>query len=251
MDTNYLIERDAKYWEKIQEVIDDNNLSIKFISEHMNSFVMRRDSAQYLAYFEIFQQVKELPGCFAEFGIYWGSGFFTWLNLLELFIPLDRGRKLFGFEDFSGYEREIETFEENSVKFINERRGGDFKSPADAIKKLIEIKNSDNLVAGNERAILYEGNIQDIWDDFRNDNPGVRFSLACIDFNLYKPTSFILKKISELIVKGGILVLRGYGVKPWEGESRAVDEFFENSNYKFTMKNIIYNNTPGAYLIKQ
>ena len=251
MDSNYLIERDTKYWEQIQEVIDDNNLSIKFISENMNSFVMRRDSAQYLAYFEIFQQVKELPGCFAEFGIFWGSGFFTWLNLLELFIPLDRGRLHLGFDDFSGYEREIEPFEENSVKYINKRRGGDFKSPADAIKKLIEIKNSDNLVAGNERAILYEGNIQNIWNDFRKENLGVRFSLVCIDFNLYKPTSFILAKVAELIVKGGIIVLRGYGVKPWEGESKAVDEFLENCKYRFIMKNITYSNTPGAYLIKQ
>ncbi len=42
-----------------------------------------------------------------------------------------------------------------------------------------------------------------------------------------------------------------YGVKSWEGESRAVDELFEKTQYSFKMKTIRYNNIRASYIIKE
>ena len=168
---------------------------------------------------------------------------------METFLPLDRGRKLYGFDDFEGFNRKVENFEENAVKYINEH-SGNFIAPGDVINKLIDIKNSDNLIPDHKRVKLYKGNISTVWEDFREENPGVRFCLACVDFNVYQPTKFMLNEINNLIVKGGIIVLRGYGVKPWEGESKAVDEFLKENRDSYQLKNIDFSFLPAAYLIK-
>ena len=60
---------------------------------------------------------------------------------------------------------------------------GDFKSPSKVIKKLIEIKNSDNLITGSERVRFYVANILDSWKQFRKSNLRLRLCLACIDLN--------------------------------------------------------------------
>ena len=242
--------RDNRYWSEIERIIEDSKLDMRFISGNFNSFVMRRDSAVYLAYYEIFKQVKDLPGCFGEFGVYWGSELFTWLNFMELFLPLDRGRKLFGFDDFNGYERNLDNCEKNSVDFIHDLRGG-FGVPSEAIERLVKIKNSDNILPDHERVKLYNGEIRKTWEEFKQDNPGVRFCLACVDFNLYDPTSFILSELCNLLVKGGIIVFRGYGIKPWEGESRAVDKFLETKGKNFSMHNIDFSYLPAAYIVKK
>ena len=168
---------------------------------------------------------------------------------METFLPLDRGRKLYGFDDFEGFNRKVENFEESAVEYINEITGN-FIAPENVIDKLIDIKNSDNLLPDHKRVKLYKGNINSSWEKFRQENPGVRFCLACIDFNVYQPTKFILHEINNLIVSGGIIVLRGYGVKPWEGESKSVDEFLEENKDSYQLKNIDFSFLPAAYLIK-
>ncbi|KZR70345.1 TylF/MycF/NovP-related O-methyltransferase [Prochlorococcus sp. MIT 1303] len=242
--------RDAHYWREMNQVFSENDLNLKFISKNSPVFTMRRHLAQYLAYYELFKRVVDLPGSIAEFGVFWGSGLFTWLDLMELFLPTDRGRKIFGFDDFKGYrKRSISEIDLHGVEFI-EKVSSTFNTPTDAIKKLIRIKNSDNLVPNDPRVVLYEGDIEASWNKFIKENSGVRFSLINIDFNLYLATQYVLEKAVPLVVPGGVIILRGYGVKPWEGESRAVDEFLSKHPSQFRMKNIRFNNTPNAYLVK-
>ena len=138
--------RDKAYWQALQDIISENQLSHEFISENCPTFTMRRHLAQYLAYYDLFMKVVDLPGCIAEFGVYWGAGLFTWLDLMELFIPVDRGRKVYGFDDFNGYtDRPSSELDVDAIDFIKKTRS-DFKSPSEVVKKLIEIKNLDNVL---------------------------------------------------------------------------------------------------------
>ena len=246
---NQLInERDKQFWNEIEKVLKENGLSIKFISENISSFTMRRHTTQLFAYYEIFKRVEFLPGSILEFGVFYGNGLFTWLNLLETFVPSDRGRKVFGFDDMKGYKRELNQSDIEGVQYIENLRG-DYELDKKIIEKLVATHNSDNLVPYDERCIVFDGDVAKTFNKFRMQNPGVRICLANIDLNLYEPTKFILENIWDILVKGGIAIFRGYGSKPWEGESLAVDEFFKDRDCIF--ETIKFNNTPGCFVVKK
>ena len=245
MDPNV---RDSLFFDKLGEILDIDPQKVKFISENFNSFTMRRHTNQNYAYYDIFKKIENVPGSIAEFGVYWGNGMFNWLGLMETFLPLDRGRKVFGFDDFKGYKRQLELNDEKGVEYIKHLRG-DFTVDISLIETLVEIKNSDNLVPNDKRCIIYNGDVTETFQQFEIENPGVRLSLALVDVNLQSPTKFIIDNCWRLMPPGGIMVFRGYGSKPWEGEAVAVDEFLDEQAIN-KLETITYNNTPGAFITK-
>ena len=244
---DFIAKRDEKFWKEITQIIEQEELDFKFISENLNAFMMRRHSNQIIAYYELFKRIIEVPGSILEFGVYYGNGLFTWLNLLETFVSTDRGRKIFGFDDMAGYNRPITKTDTDAVGYIKGVRG-DFQLRKKTLDKLINLHNSDNLIPNDNRCILIDGDVTETFTKFREKNPGVRACLANIDLNLYEPTKYILENVWEIVVKGGLVVFRGYGSKPWEGESLAVDNFFQNRNCSF--ETIHFNNTPGCVVKK-
>ena len=55
--------------------------------------------------------------------------------------------------------------------------------------------------------------------------------------------------MGPLVVPGGVVVFDEYGIRPWEGESKAVDEFFEGKVVE--MRKLDWSPNPGAYVIKR
>ena len=61
---------------------------------------------------------------------------------------------------------------------------------------------------------------------FIENNPGLRTSLLHFDCDLSKPTLVSLKHFFPLVVSGGVILFDEYGIRPWGGESEAMDQFF-------------------------
>ena len=58
-----------------------------------------------------------------------------------------------------------------------------------------------------------------------------------------------IEKLWPKVSPGGVVIFDEYSIKPWEGESQAVDEFFSNQSIK--LKKFSWSPNPGAYLIKE
>lgn len=241
-------ERDAEYFSEIERIRQEHGITTKLMLENYMAFVRRREFAQTVAYIELFNKVRNIPGSIAELGVYLGNSMFTWAKLLETFSPGIRGHKVFGFDTFAGYPNELGR-ESNYVEFIKGRHGHDFKSSEALVTRLVKNSELDNLVAGAQRIHLYPGDVSNTLEQFVEEYPGVRFRLINIDLNLYEPTRFALQRLSNLVVNKGVICFRGYGVKPWEGESAAVDEFVSKSGLK--LQTIEYSPYPGAYAVKE
>jgi hypothetical protein len=52
-------------------------------------------------------------------------------------------------------------------------------------------------------------------------------------------------------VPGGVVAFDEYGIPPWEGESRAVDEFFAANNIGLELRRFTWSSNPGAYVVKK
>lgn len=241
-------ERDKYYWDELQQLIEKYNISTQTILHNYMAFIQRRDLPQLLAYYELFKKVKNIPGSIVECGVFIGNGLFTWSKLMETFLPGVRGRKVYGFDNFKGYTKEVNKVDEKAVDFIK-NLVGDFTVEKELVQKLIELNNLDNLIMGVERVKLYEGDLSSSIHIFKEEEIGVRISLLLCDVNLYEPTKEILNSFYDLIVPGGIIALRGYGVKPWEGESKAVDEFLKEKNL-YNVQSFNFSMYPSIYVKK-
>ncbi len=115
---------------------------------------------------------------------------------------------------------------------------------------LQNLHNLDSLIPGGERVKLYNSDFNKTFKYFKDENHGVRLNILVVDVNLYLPTKNALDSFYNLLVPGGILAFRRYGVKPWEGESKAVDEFMKEKRIT-EMHSFDFSIYPALYLIKE
>jgi hypothetical protein len=75
-------------------------------------------------------------------------------------------------------------------------------------------------------------------------------SPCCILMRIYIAQPWVaLEHLWPLVVPGGVVAFDEYGIPPWEGESRAVDEFFAGK--KIRLQRFDWASNPGAFIVKE
>lgn len=242
--------RDKIHMETLENLFKNNNYSYNDILRNWPSYILRRDIPRFLAHYELFKETLNLPGCIVELGVYKGASFFTWSNLAETFCTADRCKKVFGFDHFEGLKEEQFSKNDGKNDISVQKNAGGYKCTAEEIRTLVKLHNDDNIMPGAERCRLIEGDIMMTLPQFLEDNPGLKISLLHFDMDLYKPTKYALKLLYPLVVKGGVICFDEYGLIPWQGETKAVDEYFEEINEKPLIKKFNFYHVPAGYIVK-
>jgi hypothetical protein len=240
--------RDRHYWQRIERLQQNAKYSTEDMLRQFPAYVMRRDIPRFLAHYELFKLVVDLPGCIVDLGVYRGASFFTFSNLMESFCPFDRSRKVFGFDHFAGLTQfsDKDGRKDDGVAKVE----GGYKATREEIETLVEIHNSDNMIPGTKRCLLVDGDIKDTLPKFLEQNPGLKIALLHFDMDLYEPTKIAMETLYPLVLKGGVVCFDEYGLVPWGGETTAVDEYFAKHGEAPTIKKFNFAQTPHGYFIK-
>lgn len=250
MSINYT-ERDNQLASTLENIIQAQGFTVSEVLHHWPAYVQRRSLPRFLAHYELFKKVMDLPGCIVELGVFRGASFFTWANLLETFHTNDRSKKVYGFDHFEGLRPDH--FQDDKDGPRDNRDGKHdwaYRTPAEQIRALTALHNEDNILPGVERCVLLEGDVYESVPQFLADNPGLRICLLYFDLDLYGPTKFCLERLFPLVVRGGVVCFDEYGLIPWEGESRAVDEYFNQCGERPELKRMPYSPSPSAWFVK-
>jgi hypothetical protein len=117
---------------------------------------------------------------------------------------------------------------------------------------MVRLTNSDNLIPGAERVRIVKGDIMDTVPEFVRTAQGVRLSLLYFDVNLYEPTLMGLRMLYPLLIPGGILAFNGYGAPPWQGETRAIETYFNEIGVRQpVLQKFSYSIHPSGYFVKE
>ncbi len=242
--------KDDAHWERLEKIISNSKLSTKEMLINFPSFIRRRDLTRVLSDYELFKLIVDRPGSIAELGVYLGAGLFTWSKFLETFCPCDRSRKVYGFESFQGY-RQIGVNDRRPEEWIA-NVVGEKVAEENFLEEMVRLTNDDNLIPGAERCRLIKGDVLETLPKFIEENQGTRFCLIFLDVNLYAPTLAGLRALYPLLVPGGVVALNGFGSPPWEGESKAVEDYFVKSGFALPkLRKFEFSIRPGAYFIKE
>jgi hypothetical protein len=217
--------------------------------KHFPVYARRVWLKRFLAHYELFRQTIDLPGDIVELGVFRGTSLLTWGNFLEARAIGDRTKKVWGFDNFKGFEGLSEQ-DGPAYPHLQKVEGG--FSPAgfiDELKEAIRIFDADRFAPWKPRIELVEGNVEETVPRFVEQHPGLRISILHFDIDLFRPTMVGLEHFFPRVVRGGIVIFDEYAILEWGGESAAVEQYLDKEGY--ALKKFEWNNSPGAYLVKR
>ena len=209
---------------------DENQLYDLFLKETKVDRLQK-----IISKYEIFKNIINVPGDICEFGVFKGSGIFTWVKLMKLFKP-NNDFRVVGFDFFE--KTDYPKFKFSLDKKVQSFNNKDTITQKELIKKCKEW-NFKNLK-------LYAGDVKKTSRKYAEENFGSRIALLYLDVDNYDGTLEILKNLYNKMAKGGVIVFDEYALKG-HGESDAVDEFFNEKKIK--LKSFSWANSPTAFTI--
>lgn len=241
---------DDQIEKKLENLFKKNAMSGMDILKNFPIFSRRVTLKKFIAHYELFRKIINLPGDIVELGVYKGLSLMSWANFLEIRNMGDRHKKVIGFDNFSGFTK-FHSKDGNTNKKVNKVIGGfNSKNFEKTLLEAIKIFDEDRFIPYKKRVHIVKGNVEKTVTQYFKKNPGIRISLLHFDLDLYAPTLKTLKFLWPLVVNGGVVIFDEYGIPPWEGESKAVDEFLRKNDLKSKLKRFEWTSNPGAYLIK-
>lgn len=223
------------------------NISPLEVSRNFSIYTRRIFLKRFMAHYELFRKVVDLPGDIVEMGVFRGTTLMHWANFLEIRNMGDRQKQVFGFDNFAGFNE----LDEKDGKATEDKTEGGFNPSVfeEALEDAIAIYDKDRFIPYKARVKLVKGNIEETVPQFVKDNPGLRISLIHFDCDMYQPTKVGLEHFYPLVVRGGVILFDEYGIRPWGGESTAVDEYFADKDVE--IKRFDWAPNPGGYIIKK
>jgi hypothetical protein len=219
---------------------------------HFPVFTPRYNLARFLAHYEIFKKIVELPGAIVDVGVYRGGSTFTWAKLCEIFCPTDAKKVVYGFDTFCGFPNLSPQDDPEDGEQDRCPGGYDGGPGIEADLALAqEAMNQDKHLRHLNRIELIKGDIKETAPAFvAAKGHGLRIALLNLDVDLYEPTRVALKYFAPLMVSGGIIIVDEYAVPGFGGESLAVDEYFvETTGRKPFIKKFTWHSNPSGFIV--
>jgi hypothetical protein len=238
--------KDQQIWERVEE--STKGLTIPDILESFPVYVRRVNMTRFLAHYELYRRIANLPGSIIDVGIYRGVSLFAWAKFLEIFHGGDRTRRVIGFDNFAGFTSFAEEDGPelpNRDKVIGGWNAGLFR---EQVMEHVDIFHADSFVPQSKRILIVEGDVAETAPKYAAENPGLRISLLHLDVDLYGPTKAALEAFYPLVVKGGLVVFDEYGLNEWGGESKAAEDYF-GADMPLIEK-FPFTSLPGGFFIK-
>ncbi|CEO24023.1 TylF/MycF/NovP-related O-methyltransferase [Paraclostridium sordellii] len=212
-------------------ILEYNETNISNSWDYENGFYLTSPvnrMGKQLAQYELYKKIVNIPGEVLEFGVYKGASIIRFATYREL-LENTYSRKIIGFDIFGEFPK---TDNDDDNKFIQrfEEQGGNGISK-EALEDFIKHKKINNIE-------LIKGNVFDTLDEFLEKNKQIKISLLHLDLDVYKPTKFILEKLYERMIPGGIIVFDDYGTV--KGATDAIDEFLKEKNKKIEKLSLCY-----------
>jgi predicted O-methyltransferase YrrM len=238
------------YFSKLEPIISAHPHGVRHYLDLFPVYASRRAFIRVLAHYELFKLTMDLPGHYADFGVYYGKSFFSWHKFIEAMTPTATHKKVIGFDTFSGFSTLAQQDGGSNPAIQKEVGGLSSETFLNEFESLMRLHNDDGVIPSN-RGTIVKGDITQTLPRWLAENPEIRFCLVNIDVDLYEPTLAILRDCWDRLVIGGVLVLDEYATSQWPGESKAWDEFAQARGIRSPVKRFPWANAPGGYVIKE
>jgi hypothetical protein len=243
-------EKDREYWSNFGTILENSPHSEEHLLALWPVYVRRISMVRFLSHYELFKKIQNLPGDILDLGVSRGVSFFTFHKMLELFNPTDTSRKVIGVDSFEGLQ-DFSSSDGIQQSVVGKSQGGwSAKGVESEIMQMLDLHNSDGVLT-KTRGMIYKTRIQDLGTRLAQDRPGMRIALLHLDMDLYEPTLEALRMFWDLVLPGGLVVFDEFALPPWEGETKAWEDFAAERQLSYVIEKFPGTLNPNGFLIKR
>ena len=216
-----------------------NKISINEIWNAENIYHLKTDLnriSKLIYHYEIYKKIIDIPGDIIECGVFKGTSLIRFLTFRHI-LESENSRKIYGFDAFGKFPKPTNSSDKKFLKWWVNQAGDGIS--LNELKEIIKKKKIHNFE-------LIQGDVIKTIPTFIQKNKRIKISLLHLDMDIYKPTKFILEKLVNKIVKGGIILIDDYNSV--YGATKAVDEFLKK-NRNLKIKKLTNYKTPFYIVI--
>jgi methyltransferase family protein len=187
---------------------------------HANAFLKRQALSRLLYMDELYRKIVSVAGVICEFGVQYGAGMATLINLRGIHEPYNHSRHIYGFDTFEG-------FVDVSPQDGPMSKAGDYRIADDyeaTLRELLELHEANAPLAHIRKWHLVKGDVSTTLPSWLEENQHVVVAMAIFDMDVYKPTKDALQLIRARLTKGSVLVFDELNCPHFPGETLALLE---------------------------
>ena len=211
---------------QLLEMFEKSPLPVEDRLFNIGMYVRSSVLVKFIVMAQIYERIRNLPGCFVEFGTWWGQNLVLLENLRAIYEPFNKQRLIIGFDTFSGYtvrsghDKESDIWKEQSYA-----TGTDYVR---YLRELLTVHEGCNALGHiRERHQVVPGDIEETAPHYFSQHAELTVAFAYFDVALYRPTKAALQAIKPHLISGSILVLDEFTWAEAPGEAIAFREVFD------------------------
>ena len=172
--------------------------------------------------YEVYKKILDLKGDIVECGVFKGASLIRLLTFRDLF-ENNKKRKVYGFDNFGKFPRpkDGKNLKQDKIFAKSHDKTAGKGISNENLSRYLKTKKINNFK-------LIKGDILNTLSPFLKKNKKIKIALLHLDVDIYKPTHYILEKLYNNVVRGGIILLDDY--KHIDGATLAVNDFFKKKN---------------------
>ncbi len=189
---------------------------------NLGLYLDRPSLGRVLQMHSLYQKILGKPGVIMEFGVRWGQNMALFTTLRNIYEPHNYGRKVVGFDTFSGLAGVQDA----------DGKAGVAHDGAYSVSQGYETHLESVLLAHEQlsprphlrRFELVKGDVRETLPDYLARLPETLVALAYFDLDIYEPTKACLEALRPHLFRGSVLAFDELGLAEFPGETRAVRE---------------------------
>ncbi len=210
------------YYDRLINLFDEDTASTLLKLRSFGLYAPRQVITDFLVRYELFKMIINVPGSVFELGVFNGQGLFTYAHVSSILEPNNIGRRIFGFDTFSGFPSVNENDKKGRSSFV--QPGGYGVDSFSRISKAITLFDANRFIGHVPKIELIKGDVCESLPRFLNENAHVIPSLIHLDMDIHQPTKIALDLLLPKMPKGAVVVFDELNVKDFPGETVAFME---------------------------
>lgn len=208
---------------RVLENFSQTEMPVSDKAANFTNWARTRDIARFIARFELFQMIQNVPGAIFECGVHYGGGVSSWQHLSEIYEPVNFTRRIYGFDTFEGFPN-VTRSDNEGQKLAHS--AGDFSvgNQQSLIIDTLDSIECTRKVFVPERFNIVVGDIASTLPKLLAEDSSISIALLYLDLDLYEPTVSTLNACKDRLTKGSVVVFDEYADPNWPGETKALSD---------------------------
>ncbi len=188
-------------------------------------FVKRQELSKILFLQHLYQKILDKQGSIVEFGVRWGQNLVTLTNLRGIYEPYSHGRRILGFDTFSGFMNTHSADGEHGI--IKEGAFSVTQGYEVYLEQVLKAHQNESPLNHINKNFIFKGDATVQFRKYASEHPELIVALAYFDFDIYQPTKECLELLLPLMPKGGVIAFDELTDPQFPGETVAFKEIFK------------------------